>query len=571
MLLQLDIHNIALIEEISVELSEGLNILTGETGAGKSIIIDSIGAILGERLSRELIRTGKEKAFVEAIFKCKDDRLNDIFESLGIEAEADGTLVLSREFSVTGKNVCRVNGRIVTASVLKDIGQRLIDIHGQHDNQSLLKTESHIEFLDSFGGEKTASLLEAYSALLSEYREVSGKIKKLTRDAGEREKRLDLLKFQVEEIKSARLKPGEEEELQAQKNILANAEKIAGALAASYDELYMSNEGNFSVFDGINRALLELKSIAHIEERYGELLKRLEDIVYRLEDLIGDIRRERDSVEFNPDLLDKIEERLDLIQRLKRKYGFSIEQVLNYLKSAEEELGEVETSEEALNELQEKLKAIDARLFELCLKLHEERKRTAQTLEEMVARELEDLEMPKVKFKVSVELDGQKGPSGEYGYNRRGLDRVEFLISPNPGEPLKPLSKIASGGEMSRIMLAIKVILAGVDKIPTLIFDEIDMGISGKTAYRVGEKLALVSGKHQVICVTHLAQIACMADRHFLIQKAEKGHRTETSVYTLSEEDRKKEIARMLGGTKITDITLKHAEEMLETAKSLKS
>jgi len=571
MLLQLEISNIALIDRVSVEMGEGLNILTGETGAGKSVIIDSINAILGARLSKEMIRTGAEKALVEAVFQVDNERFADLLESMGIEPEEDGALIVSREFTLSGKNTCRVNGKMVTVSMLKAIGERLIDIHGQFDNQSLLKTENHIELLDSFGGEKIQALKQEYSSLLMEYRRVKSKIAEISGDRGERERKADLLKFQIDEIKKARLKVGEEEELNRQRLKLANSEKIVSALSTAYDLLFSGTSIKSSASDNINSALLELSDIARLDKKYDDIAKKLEDLSYQLEDVIYDIREERDRVEYDPALLEQIEERLDLISRLRRKYGSTIEEVLEYGKKIQRDLEEITRSEGVVNELRKRLEELDDRLYKLAKSINKERLAAIKVLEEKICNELSDLEMKRAKFKVNIEFDDLPDSNGERRYTQNGLDRVEFLISTNEGEPLKPLSKIASGGEMARIMLAIKTILADVDKMPTLIIDEIDIGVSGKVAQKVGEKLSYVSKRHQVICVTHLAQIACMADNHYLIEKMPDGTGTRTRVKKLDDKEAQAEIARMMGGAVITEITKKHAEEMLRSAREFKS
>jgi DNA repair protein RecN (Recombination protein N) len=570
LLQQLEIHNVALIDRVGIELGNGLNVLTGETGAGKSIIIDSINAILGERLSKDLIRTGKEKAVVEAVFQIDNEKLRDIFEESGIEPEEDGTLIISREFSLSGKNTCRINGKMVTVSMLKDIGGRLVDIHGQHDNQSLLRTESHINLLDSFGGEKINSLKNKYLKLLNEYKEIRSKLRSITGDQNDRERKIDLLKYQIEEIRNAGLKPGEDEELNRQRTILTNSEKIVASLSRAYESLFSGNNIKSSAYDSINDAVSDLSGIVKLDDGYAEIVKKLEEVSYQIDDIIDAIRKEKDKVEYNPDLLEQIEDRVDLIFKLKKKYGSSIEDINKYLAKIEQELDEIVKSEEIIAGLEEKLNKITKELYLVCVELNKARNEAANILEGKIGTELEDLEMKRAKFKVNIEFCEDNEGACEYKFTANGLDKVEFLISPNIGEPLKPLSKIASGGEMSRIMLAIKTILADVDEMPTLIFDEIDIGISGKAAQKVGEKLSYISKGHQVICVTHLAQIACMADRHYLIEKEAADGFTKTNVKKLEGTEIKNEVARILGGANISNITLKHAEEMLKIASKLK-
>jgi DNA repair protein RecN (Recombination protein N) len=567
MLVQLEIQNVALIDKISIELGAGLNILTGETGAGKSIIIDSINAILGNRVSKDIIRTGSDKALIEAVFLTDKDKAKDILNDMGMEPEEDGTIILSREISQSGRNTCRVNGKMAAASFLKAIGERLIDIHGQQDNQSLLKTENHIELLDSFGGEKIQTIKKEYLSLLEQYKETKTLLKALAGDPGERERKTDLLRYQVNEIKGAKLVSGEEAGLNRQKMLLVNAEKISASLSAAYGLLSSGEAQGKPALDIMNEALSHLNSVSRLEESYNEISKRLQDLIYQLDDLAGDVRKYHDSVEYDPMLLQEIEERLDLIYKLKRKYGPDISDVLQYCTAAERQLEEIENSEETAIALRKKLEDIDIRLFDASCRLNAERKRAASVLEENIGRQLDDLEMKRASFKVDIRMDNPAEGMGERKYTQYGLDKVEFLISPNAGEPLKPLARIASGGEMSRIMLAIKTILADADRIPTLIFDEIDNGISGKAAQKVGEKLSYISCGHQVICVTHLPQIACMADYHYLIEKIADNKRTRTMVRKLDGGENVKEIARLIGGAEISEASLKYAEEMINNAK----
>jgi len=570
MLRHLVIHNVALIDKVELELNEGMNILTGETGAGKSVIIGSLSAILGERVSRDMIRTGSDKAFVEAVFNVNYESLSDIYENLGIEPKEDGTLVISREFSVSGKNICRVNGRMVTLSVLKEIGERLVDIHGQHDNQSLLKTEKHIELLDSFGGAAIEKLKYSYREILSEYKSIKDKIKKLSGDEAERSRKIDILRYQLDEINAAELKPGEDAELEKQRNVLSNVEKILISLTVVHNILNGADENQTSVLDMLRTAGIEMQNAVKWDDTYEDTAAQIDDITYRLEDIADEIRRKRDSMEYNPEMLEQIEDRLDIINKLKRKYGNTIEDIIKFRKDIECELEQMEGSEELLAELQKKLNEVEEQLYRKACELSNERRKAAEILESRITEQLEDLEMKKARFAVNFEF-ADVCDNNSRNYMSNGLDKIEFLISTNPGEPLKPLARIASGGEMSRIMLAIKTILADVDKVPTLIFDEVDTGISGKAAQKVAEKLALVSCTHQTICITHVPQIACMADNHYLIQKAVIKDTTRTRVKKLEQNDKLMEIARILDGDNITDITMKHAEEMIRNAQLIKN
>lgn len=567
MLLQLNINNIALIDEVSIELESGLNILTGETGAGKSIIIDSINAVLGGRVSREIIRTGSEKALVEAVFQVAPEQIKEVMDEMGMEPEEDGTLILSREITQSGRNTCRINGKMVAASFLKLIGERLIDLHGQHDNQSLLKTENHIELLDSFGGETIRIIKQDYLALLEQYKEVKVKLKELAGDPGERERKMDLLRFQIDEIRKANLKLNEDEDLGKQKVMLANAEKISNSLSLAYSLITSGESGGKPALDALNEAISYLSTVSQLDDTYNDLYKRLQDLIYQIDDFSDDLRSSFENVENNPALLEQIEERLDLIYRLKRKYGSSIEEVYQYCESAEEQLAEIEANEESAALLGSKKKMLDEQLYDAASRLNTQRRKAASILEDRIGQQLEDLEMKKSRFHVDIRFNDELDALGERRFTQNGLDRIEFLISANVGEQLKPLARIASGGEMSRVMLAIKTILAEIDQIPTMIYDEIDNGISGKAAQKVGEKLSYISCGHQVICVTHLAQIACMADHHYLIEKIMEENTTRTTVKKLKGKDNIKEIARLIGGGEASVTSLKYAEEMINNAK----
>ncbi|MDQ2086636.1 DNA repair protein RecN [Herbivorax sp. ANBcel31] len=569
MLRQLEIQNIAIIDKLSIELGDGLNVLTGETGAGKSIIIDSINAIIGQRLSRDLIRTGENKALVEAIFEIKENQLSDLFEYYGIEPEEDGVLVISREFTRSGKNTCRINGKISTVSMLRKFGERLIDVHGQHDNQSLLRIDSHIDLLDSLANEKILDLKKNYLSHLENYKKIKKKINDLLGDSGERERKIDLLKYQIDEVKSANLEKGEEQQLEKEKDILLNFEKIIKVFSDAYEVLGSGRKTGKSALDMINEVVFGLNDIKDYDETYIEITERLESLTYELEDIVSEVRAKRDNIEYNPAALEQVEERLGAIYKLKKKYGDSIEDILIYMENAQNQLDEIINNEEVLDKLNNDLKKENDSLYTLAKSIHQERKKAAKLIEDKISYELNVLEMKNTRFEVRIEFDKREDKS-EINYNQNGLDKVEFLISTNAGEPLKPLAKIASGGEMSRIMLAIKTILANVDKMPTLIFDEIDIGISGKAAQKVGEKLSFISRNHQVISVTHLAQIACMADCNYYIQKITKEKNTKTIVTRLEGDEIKNEIARIIGGENISQITIKHAEEMLEFSRKFK-
>lgn len=568
MLSQLHIENVAIINTIDVEFEKGLNILTGETGAGKSIIIDSINMILGERTSRELIRSGAKKAIVEALFHVSSEDTVNLLEQSGIELEEDNTLLISREIIYSGKNACRINGRIVTSSMLKEIGRLLVNIHGQHDNQALLQWEKHIEFLDRYAGSKLIEIKSQYQKVYEQVNRIRAEIRRISGDERERERKLDLLKFQLEEIEKANLQKGEEEELTSKKLFLSNTEKLITAISNVYSILYSGNRTSASVHDNIADALKNLGEVEQFDPQLKQYYKTLETITYELDELVHDIREYRDNLEYDPGLLETLEQRLDLIFKLKRKYGSSIEEILEYKNKIRKEFQDLLNSEEKLKALNLELDKNMRELEELADKLFQLRVEAAQMLEKAIVNELRDLDMNKVKFKVQVKKIYNK--LGDYEFSMNGYDRVEFLISTNPGEPVKPLVKIASGGEMSRIMLAIKTILADIDNVNTLVFDEIDIGVSGRAAQKIAEKLSRIAQKKQVLCITHLPQIASMADHHYLIEKNMANDQYSTTVQKLTSHNRKEELARIIGGAVITDLTLKHAEEMIDIANKIK-
>ena len=564
MLQQLEITNIALIEHVCIDFKSGLNVLTGETGAGKSIIIDSINAVLGCRITRELIRTGCESAEVTAVYDTLEDSgLNSFFEENGIPVEED-SIIISREFNLQGKNICRVNGKIAPLSLLKQVGTYLVDIHGQHDNQSLLNTAKHIEMLDAFGGSELKQIKAEYSENLVMYKQKQATLSKLLKSAKERESKLDLLEYQINEIKQSKLKVREEEELLSRKNILLSAEKIKTKLSAAYEGLYEREvENAHSAYDLICDALSDIEQLTQIDERYSALSSKTEELKYQVQDLVGEIRKEKENIDFSEDEIEETEDRLDLINNLKRKYGKNIADILKFLKEAEEEYSKLSDFEENTRQLEEEIRKYNGKLVLLAQRITKIRQNAALILEEGIIKHFEDLEMKNSKFKILM--------TNTEDFKEDGQDSVEFLISTNLGEPLKPLAKIASGGEMSRIMLAIKAMLAKVDNIPTLIFDEVDIGISGTAAARVGDKMAMLAGNHQVLCVTHIARIAACASNNIFIKKEMEGNSTKTYIVNLNDEDLVLEIARLLDGETSSEITKQHAKEMIENVKYKKS
>ena len=538
MISTLHIKNIGIIDDLSIDLNDGLNILTGETGAGKTLIIDSLGIISGERFSKEMIRKGEDYSFVEACIYMPES-----------ENAVDGNIIVSREIYSNGRNMCKINGRMVTVNELKSFMENIIDIHGQHDNQQLLNPSTHIEYLDSFGSKEIQILKEEYKELFNKYNLIRTELKNNYGDEKEKQRKLDLLRYQYEEIEKANLKVGEDEKLESDRKIILNSEKINEALNIA--DLEISE----NTIDSINTAIRSLEKIEDLDERYSKNLNSLKSIYYDIQELGRDISILREDVYFDEEERQELENRLDLIFSLKRKYGNTIEEILKYKEEIEKEINQIENIDEYNNKLKKNLEELSVRMYELSRKLNVLRNKYGLTLEEKINNELTDLEMKNAKIKINITF------SEEQKYNNNGLDEVEIYISTNIGEDAKPLYKIASGGEMSRIMLAIKNVLSDVDNVPVLIFDEIDTGISGIAAKSVGEKLKSISKKHQVLCVTHLASIAAKGDYNYFIHKEVKEDKTTTNVELLNEEETIKEIARIASGD-ITEISLKHAREL---------
>ena len=560
MLTHLSIKNIAVIDRAQIDFSDGFNILTGETGAGKSIIINSLNILKGERASKELIRTGEQSARVDGIFTVSDEIKNEICDIIGIDFD-ENEIMISREFNLDGKNSVRINGSPITLSMLKSIGEYFVNIHGQHDSTSLLVKKSHLGFLDDFGGDKLKDALEEYKKVHAEYQDVKSKLEKLNTDETEKERRMDLLKYQIEEIEVANLSLNEEDDLTERRNFLANAQKISENCLAAFDKLYDGEETGNSAHDLIWEAVKLIEQITEFNSDMDTVCKELTDVTYIISDNSHAIKKFADSLECNEYELNEIEERLDVIYNLKRKYGVSVGDVLKYLEKIKKEYAEIEHSEEQIKFLSEKLKELELSRLEKAEKLSLLRKENAKILSEKICAELCDLEMAKTVFEVKIE---------DTEFSNSGKDDVEFLISTNLGELPKPLSKIASGGELSRIILAIKSVITGEKSAETLIFDEVDTGVSGKTAQKIGEKLYKMTKSAQVICITHLAQIASLADKHFLIEKKTENGRTKTEIMTIDGENRISEIARILGGEVITDLTRENAKEQILLANDIK-
>ena len=568
MLMQLRIKNIALIDELTVEFTDGMNCLTGETGAGKSIIIDAISCMLGGRTSKDIIKTGCDTAFAEGVFYNESEAVNAYLGEVGIEPEEDGTLILQRELSSSGRNVCRINGRLTATSVLKQLGSLLIDIHGQNDSHLLVKPNTHVNLLDAYGGEEISEIKEKYDALVKEFKELYGSLKKYSGDPKERERLADLYKYQIDEITGSGLYEGEDEELAEKRNILVNSEKIAEAVNTSREILNGGDYGASSVSDGVANIRASLSSIASFSSQYTEILSRIEEVSYLIDDISSDLRTLADNTFFDKNELNIVEERINEIDKLKRKYGSTICEILEYADSTQTQLDELLSADDDVREILAKLEERNEELRTVCEDLNFTRVKTAKKLAESITAELSSLEMSKTKFEAEIIFNDEKDEKGYYNFTSEGLDVVEFLISANPGEPLKPLSKIASGGELSRIMLAIKTILAAADDISTLIFDEIDTGISGKAAKSVAQKLKSISTSHQVICVTHHAQIAAAADNNIYISKHFAADSTVTTAKKLDENEKIKEISRLLDGDSESEITAVHAKELIAKFRS---
>ncbi|MFO7273572.1 MAG: DNA repair protein RecN [Bacillota bacterium] len=587
MLVEIAIEQFALIDQVRLQFTEGMNVLTGETGAGKSIILDAVQAVLGGRTSPDVVRSGEERAVIEAVFDVSDaPETQAALERLGVPVDEDGLLVIRREISRKGRGVIRMNGRTVTAGMLREATQGLMDLHGQHEHQSLLQTDRHLDLLDQYGGSllqdaaKPLEMLDRYAGLdllgmrarLAEVvlalHKVQDELRELVGDERDRARREDLLRFQVEELRAAGLRPGEEEELEAEHRILANAERLQRAAGQAYALLYDGLGGQPSAVDLLGQVKAELEDALRLDPSLGEVVEMVSQALVHAQEASHALVDYRERVDLDPRRLAEVERRLDQLASLKRKYGDTVEEMLDYLSRAEQELERLEHSEELIAELKAREEALGREAEALAAALSEAREAAAARLGEQVARELADLGMPAARFVVAVE----RPPEPTYrDVTARGWDRVEFLFSPNPGEPVKPLAKIVSGGEMSRIMLALKAILARVDNIPSLVFDEVDTGISGRAAQAVGEKLARIAGDRQVLCVTHLPQVAALADRHFHIEKATDGGRTTTRCRVLSPEGRVEEIARMIGGAEVTQYTLAAARDLIRAAEEWKA
>lgn len=555
MLQELSIKDFAIIDEIQISFQPKMTVLTGETGAGKSIIIDALGLLAGGRGSTEFIRKGEKKAVIQGLFTLpREANTHNILEEYGIDSE-DGQIILQRDLYRGGRNICRINGMMVNLATLRKVGETLIDIHGQNEHQELMKPENHIDLLDEYD-KKTSELRNQYQVVYQNYRKLKLSMEKKEADEKAWAQRLDMLNFQVKEIGEAGLKINEEDELVEEKNKLDNFQAIHDALELSYQIL--SGE-KIDVVGNLGNAMNELSDVSDLSENLQEINTKISDAFYSLEDVARDISDELDSMEWNGERLNEIEERLELIHQLKRKYGDTIEDILHYHSRIVKELREMENAEQNSEKQERQLSEALEKVKELAIKLSKQRKKSAKKLEKMIHEQLSALYMDKAVFEVKF-LNNSKLYS-------KGIDKVEFYIQTNPGEEMGPLAKIASGGELSRIMLALKTIFSQKMGVTSIIFDEVDTGVSGRVAQAIAEKISQISNNSQVLCITHLPQVAAIADNHYYISKSVNDGRTETSLEELDEKQKIREIARMLSGSEITELTLKHAEELIKMSK----
>ena len=559
MLSLLHIENIALIQSADIRFEPGFNVLTGETGAGKSIVIDSIGAVLGERTSRELIRTGAKSALVTAVFT-QVPPLPWLEENGFPTGEEE--LLLQRELQGDGRNVCRIDGKLVTVAQLRELGRQLLNIHGQHDGQQLLDPASHLGYLDQFGG--CQPLLESYQEAYRKWHDIRREMDKLQMDEAERSRRVDTLNYQIQELERAQLKAGEDEELSARRTLLRSAGRLMEAVQSAEFAL-SGDEDRDGACSLIAQAEGEVQGVSSISPELSELSEKLTALRCAADDAADTLRDLSRSFDFSPGELDQVEERLDLLYRLRKKYGPTVEDMLSYLDRCRKELDQIQYADDTLARLEKELKKAQKEAVRRGEVLSQARREAAGALQARVQEELRQLDMPKVQFQTEFTPKG-----GEAGMDETGLDEVQFLMSANLGEALKPIQKVASGGELARIMLALKNVLAEGDQIGTLVFDEVDTGVSGRAAQKVAEKMAQVARGKQVLCVTHLPQIAAMADTHFSVQKGERDGRTYTRLERLDRSQRREELARLIGGASITPSLLESAEELLRQAEQQK-
>lgn len=561
MLAELSIKQFAIIDQLQIHFKKGMTVLTGETGAGKSIVLDAIGLLIGGRGSAEFVRYGEDKAELEGLFMIEDGHMvYTLAEEYGIDVE-DGSIILRRDLFASGKSVCRVNNKLVTLTILREFGRVLVDLHGQHEHQHLMENTYHQSILDDFGHETISSRLHEYQKKFGLYEEKRMALQSLAQSEQELAQRIDLLSFQTEEITSANLRQGEEDELLSERNRLANFEKLHDSLKAAYDALHDEMRG----IDSVGDAMRYLQQASSIDDQFANQSDAIASAFYGLEEVGYAIRDQLETLEFDSNRLDEIEQRLSVFQQLKRKYGATIEEVIAYGEKIGIELDTMTNRDERIEKLKAEVELLESELFEIGNKLSKARRKAAQLLGEAIHLELRELYMEKARFEIRFMQDG-KTPT----LRKNGIDQIEFYIMTNAGEPFKSLGKVASGGELSRIMLGLKSIFSRSLGVASIIFDEVDTGVSGRVAQAMAEKIYRLSIEGQVLCITHLPQVASMADQHLYIRKVEETDRTTTQVNVLTEADRGNELGRMISGTHMTDLTLRHAEELMDQAMSMK-
>jgi len=572
MLLQLSISNLALIDAMSIDFAPGMNVMTGETGAGKSIVVDAVNLVLGERADRDLIASGKQKARVEAVFDIADNvKVKAMLEELSLEGDED-TASISRELTSAGKNICRINGTVVPLQTLRQVSAQLLDIHGQHEHQLLLDSKNHIGYLDEYAADEIHPLLERCGAAYAAWRSCAQKLSRLRRSTSEREQRIDMLRFQLDELKSARLVEKEEDELERQKVFYRNAGKIMAAFDEAC-ELLDSGRGrdNSSAVELLREGVHALSPVATLDSRYEAVFARLDSLCYEVEDAVGELCSLREEMDYDEQEAERVESRLDLLRRLNRKYGATTQEMIRYRDKIAAELDELEDSDEAMERLEKEYRHSGKALQEICVLLTQARQAAARRFEQSIEGQLHDLGMKNAKLSMAF-APMESGERLSDRFSAQGVDRIEMMFCANLGQPMKPLARVASGGELSRIMLALKNLSAQKPGIPrSMVFDEIDTGISGRMAQVVSEKMSQIGDHHQVICVTHLPQIAAMADEQFLVRKSDEDGVTRTQVIHLDRHARAQEIARMVGGAESeSESSIRHAMTMLEEADARK-
>ncbi|WP_085991948.1 DNA repair protein RecN [Oceanobacillus senegalensis] len=565
MLTELSIHDFAIIDKVAITFNEGLTVLTGETGAGKSIIIDAIQLLAGGRGSVEYVRHGAKRCEIEGLFTINNSthRIYDVAKQFGVEIQ-DGQVVLERSITSSGKSICRVNRKLVTLAILREFGRTLIDIHSQHETQVLMNPDNHLDFLDMYEPQQIMKAKKEYQILYERLSTLKRRYKQLNDNEQEMAHRLDLLEFQKNEIEQAKLTPNEDEVLEEERNSLVNFERIYTSLTDAYQALYGESKG----LEWLNKAQVSMEENSKYDSFIEEKAQELANHYYALEDLTYELRNQVDSLHFNPNRLNEIESRLNEINRLKKKYGVTVNEVLEYLAKVEEEIEEITNKDSHLASLAEQIQEMEKDAILEAQQLHDIRKQASEKLTKAIQKEFKDLYLEKATFSISFHLDNH---DHNLKLHKNGFDHVQFLISTNPGEPLKVLNKVASGGELSRIMLALKKIFAKHQGVTSVIFDEVDTGVSGRVAQAIAEKIDQISKDSQVLCITHLPQVAAMADTHKFIQKLEKEKRTVTKVSELTKDDQIEELSRMITGTKLTETAKEHAKELLDLASTFKS